>query len=55
MKNTEATKRTIASSAIIAGTFAAEKRAEGYTVKVTPKGSDSKRGTRVSFLIEWSK
>lgn len=46
--------KTIASSAQVAGSFAAEKRAEGLTVTVTTVGSDDKRGTRPTFIVEWS-
>jgi hypothetical protein len=47
--------QTIVSSPQVAGTFAAEKRAEGYTVTVKATGSDSRRGTRPAFIVEWSK
>ncbi len=51
----QTTNRTIAQSAAVAGTFAAEKRAEGYTVTIKMAGSDSRRGTKPAFIIEWTK
>jgi hypothetical protein len=57
MKNSGTTKinRTICQSAAVAGTFAADKRAEGFTVTIKATGSDDKRGTRVGFIVEWTK